>query len=60
MCEGIVIFFLMVIRALVTLLALTNRILVFVRFIFVEGKFFLYLSFLNIFCLTLEFFRYVY
>lgn len=40
MCEGIVIFFLMVIRALVTLLALTNRILVFVRFIFVEGKFF--------------------
>lgn len=32
MCEGVVIFF-VIIRALVTLLALTNRILVFVRLI---------------------------
>ena len=45
MCEGIVIFF-MVIRALVTLLALTNRILVFVR-LYLWKKTFVF--FLNIF-----------
>lgn len=55
MCEGMIFFF-EIVRALVTLLALTNRILV-VCYVKIVGKAFFLCFFSDMFlCLTLEFF----
>ena len=54
MCEGMIFFF-EIVRALVTLLALTNRILVVCYVKLLERHFFMFF-FRHVLCLTLEFF----